>query len=254
MDYVLYTDGCCLEERGLYGKCSWAFLLLDNKGNIIAEDSGVEKRTTENRMKLMSIMYGCDHIQTGSGKKKPHVIVYSDSMYAVNVYKKVWNAKANLDIINYHFKNNGKRLDIEYKWLEYYLRGSLYDNLKESCILAGENKSVKITHHSTISYIIEVHVIVNKNGHFVGEFKVIKNKVTIMTDKVETFFPTASQVAFLTAKTALELIPAYENVHLKFYQKVIGSGTVKDISVDQYTIKTFASLYGDRDNLKIDIL
>jgi ribonuclease HI len=72
----IYTDGAC--PKGNPGPGGWAAIILDN-GVLLERLSGGFKRTTNNRMEIMAVLYGLDFIGT-----EHRVRVYVDSKYAIN--------------------------------------------------------------------------------------------------------------------------------------------------------------------------
>ena len=76
----IWTDGSCLGNPGPGG---WGFVATDGKN--IAERSGGEKNTTNNRMELIA------PIEALSRLKEPCIVdVYSDSAYLVNAFLQNW--------------------------------------------------------------------------------------------------------------------------------------------------------------------
>lgn len=70
----IYTDGSCLGNPGPGG---WAFVATDGKN--IAERSGGEPNTTNNRMELMAVIRAL-----GAAKKHAEVEIHTDSQYVKN--------------------------------------------------------------------------------------------------------------------------------------------------------------------------
>lgn len=86
-DYKIYTDGSCRGngKKGAVG--GWAYvILLDDK--IIAEDSGAEFNTTNQRMELTAALKACEMME----ELNPFAneILYSDSAYLINCKKQGW--------------------------------------------------------------------------------------------------------------------------------------------------------------------
>lgn len=79
----IWTDGSCLGNPGPGG---WAFVATDGKN--IAERSGGEKDTTNNRMELMAIMRAVT-----AARRHDEVEIHTDSQYVKNgmqVWIKNW--------------------------------------------------------------------------------------------------------------------------------------------------------------------
>jgi len=71
----LYTDGACSGNPGPGG---WAYILKDPASGREREDSGGEAETTNNRMELLSVIYGLESLT-----RPCRVELYSDSQYVV---------------------------------------------------------------------------------------------------------------------------------------------------------------------------
>lgn len=71
---TIYTDGSCLGNPGCGG---WGFVATDGKN--IAERSGCECNTTNNRMELMAVIRALT-----AAKKHNEVKIYTDSQYVKN--------------------------------------------------------------------------------------------------------------------------------------------------------------------------
>lgn len=70
----IYTDGSCLGNPGPGG---WAFVATDGKN--IAERSGAEANTTNNRMELMAVIRALN-----AAKKHTELEIHTDSQYVKN--------------------------------------------------------------------------------------------------------------------------------------------------------------------------
>lgn len=120
--FYLYTDGSCDNySDGKEG--GWAFVLLDEYGEIIKKSSGHTTNTTNNRMEMIAIIEGCKHIPEHST-----VEVVSDSQYALYVFFDVWNPKTNFDLVK-QFKDIAQNLDTVYRWV----KGHSGDKFNELC-------------------------------------------------------------------------------------------------------------------------
>lgn len=79
----IYTDGSCLGNPGVGG---WGFVATDGKN--IAERSGGEKETTNNRMELMAVIRALK-----AASKHDELEIHTDSQYVKNgmeVWVKQW--------------------------------------------------------------------------------------------------------------------------------------------------------------------
>ena len=101
MDHVLlYTDGACSGNPGPGG---WAAILVHPDSGKRQEISGGEPRTTNNRMELMGVIRGLEHLRWPAD-----VEVISDSNYVVrgmnewihNWIRRGWRTAANKPVLN----------------------------------------------------------------------------------------------------------------------------------------------------------
>ncbi|MHC4416659.1 MAG: ribonuclease HI [Planctomycetota bacterium] len=84
----LYTDGACSGNPGPGG---WAYILKHPESGRVRERWGGERRTTNNRMELISVIRGL-----GTLDQPSRVDLYSDSQYVcrgVNEWLDQWKAK-----------------------------------------------------------------------------------------------------------------------------------------------------------------
>ena len=82
----IWTDGSCLGNPGPGG---WAFIATDGKN--IAERSGGDKNTTNNRMELMAVISALS-----AAKKHDTVEIHTDSQYVKNgmqTWLKNWKSR-----------------------------------------------------------------------------------------------------------------------------------------------------------------
>ncbi len=81
---TIYTDGAC---KGNPGRGSWAAILLQERDGekVIKEISGVEEKTTNNKMELTAAIESLKLL-----KLPCDVILYSDSAYMVNAFNQNW--------------------------------------------------------------------------------------------------------------------------------------------------------------------
>ena len=84
--YALFSDGAC---RGNPGPGAWGAIGQDSKGNLLFEASGVEFKTTNNRMELegaiqalVALQKECEENKESSEEVQAYL--YSDSKYVVD--------------------------------------------------------------------------------------------------------------------------------------------------------------------------
>jgi len=85
----LYTDGAASGNPGPGG-----YGVVMKCGDICKELSGGFALTTNNRMELLAVIVGLEHIRWQNAK----VEVFSDSTYVVNTINKGWKRKKNQDL------------------------------------------------------------------------------------------------------------------------------------------------------------
>lgn len=112
MKYLLYTDGSC-DNLSAHREGGYAYVILDEKKNIIKTFSKGTINTTNNIMELTAIIEGCKAIPEDNAE----VTILSDSQYALNVLSGKWSAHTNNAIVDSH-KPNKKRLRLQYKWIK----------------------------------------------------------------------------------------------------------------------------------------
>lgn len=80
---TLFSDGSCLGNPGNGG---WAFLLQYNNHEKLA--SGGEPDTTNNRMELMAVIKGLEHL-----KEPCEIRIITDSQYMMKAFTEGWLSK-----------------------------------------------------------------------------------------------------------------------------------------------------------------
>ena len=83
--YTIYTDGAYSFQKNTGGI---GFVILNDKGQIVAQFAKPFKNTTNNRMEQMAVLQALNSIKVNS-----NVTVYSDSAYVVNTYNEGWKSK-----------------------------------------------------------------------------------------------------------------------------------------------------------------
>ena len=86
MKYKIYCDGAASNNGYENAIGGWAFVMVDENDNIIAEDSGRVPGATNNRMELYSAYAGLtvNLFELGITELPEKVEVYSDSAYLHN--------------------------------------------------------------------------------------------------------------------------------------------------------------------------
>jgi ribonuclease HI len=84
-DIALFSDGAC---RGNPGPGSWGCVGQNFKGEILFKGSGVETRSTNNRMEMMGAIDAMDTIvRENENFSNLNIFLYSDSKYVVDGMK-----------------------------------------------------------------------------------------------------------------------------------------------------------------------
>ena len=83
----VYTDGSLKRERGTtFG--GWSFVVIQDATKVF-DAAGSEVHTTNQRMELEAIRKGLEYVST-IRRPNEHVVIYSDSAYAINCYLQEW--------------------------------------------------------------------------------------------------------------------------------------------------------------------
>lgn len=93
MSVLIYTDG---SAKGNPGNGGYGVVMIS--GSHRKELSGGFILTTNNRMELLSVIVGLEHLK----KEKTFVTIYSDSKYVVDAVEKKW-------LFSWEKKNFGKK-------------------------------------------------------------------------------------------------------------------------------------------------
>ena len=106
-----YTDGSC-NNLSPYGEGGSAYVILKD-GVPIHEAKYGRIGTTNNRMEMLAIISAVNWLPP-----KSSVVIYSDSMYAINVFSGRWRAKTNLDLVRLYDTCAAKLDNIEFYWVK----------------------------------------------------------------------------------------------------------------------------------------
>ncbi|MEF8726011.1 MAG: ribonuclease HI family protein [Candidatus Bipolaricaulota bacterium] len=83
----IYTDGA---SRGNPGDGAWAYIILDNEGELVAEQAGYIGHTTNNRAEYFAVIRS---LQRAKELSPERVHVHSDSQLLVNQVSGNWKVK-----------------------------------------------------------------------------------------------------------------------------------------------------------------
>lgn len=88
--YQIYTDGSAKGSDYAHRAGGWSFIILYD-GCVVAEGSGGENDTTNQRMELRAAIEGIKNARHLANNSKNAVFeIYSDSAYLVNCYIQHW--------------------------------------------------------------------------------------------------------------------------------------------------------------------
>ncbi|WP_315444428.1 ribonuclease HI [uncultured Selenomonas sp.] len=82
-DYIIHTDGSCLRNPG--GAGGWAAVIENSATGEVAEHSGGDPETTNNRMELTAALMAVTSVPEGA-----RIALYTDSQYLKNAFTKFW--------------------------------------------------------------------------------------------------------------------------------------------------------------------
>lgn len=121
--YKVYTDGAYSPRKNVGGI---GFIILNEKGNIVAEFNKSYVNTTNQRMEQMAVLRALSSIKVPS-----EIEVYSDSEYVVNTYNRHWRRNCNMDLWRKLDEIIGFHKDVKF----IHVRGHNGNDLNERCDL-----------------------------------------------------------------------------------------------------------------------
>jgi len=142
----LYTDGSSLGNPGPGG---YGIVLLSDKGHYKEMSQGFRK-TTNNRMELLSVIVGLETIR----HKESSIVVVSDSKYVVDAVNKGWienwqkkglSKKKNPDLWR-RFLEARKGLDVTFDWVKGHAGNKYNEKCDQLAVKAAKGKILKIDH------------------------------------------------------------------------------------------------------------
>ena len=120
-DTGVFTDGA---SEGNPGPGGWGAVLVVD-GEVVAEDSGYEAHTTNNRMELRALIAGLEMVPP-----KTEVTLYTDSQLVVNIVTKWaegwrasgWKKKspgpiANLELVKEAYELATRKPEVDIRWI-----------------------------------------------------------------------------------------------------------------------------------------
>lgn len=144
MKIFLYTDGSSLGNPGPGG---YGIVLLSEKGHYKEISEGFRK-TTNNRMELLSVIVGLEKIKN----KNSEIVVVSDSKYVVDAINKGWidnwqkkglSKKKNPDLWR-KFLDVSKGLNLTFDWVKGHAGNKYNEKCDQLAVKAAKGKNLKI--------------------------------------------------------------------------------------------------------------
>ena len=83
-ELIIYTDGACSGNGKEDAKAGWAYVVLNEKDEIVAEDNNGIEKGTNNIGELTAIFKALEYINSLDLKTITHVTLFSDSSYCLN--------------------------------------------------------------------------------------------------------------------------------------------------------------------------
>jgi ribonuclease HI len=110
-EFTAWTDGSVLKNPG--GAGGWAFLLRTPTGPEY-KASGGDPSTTNNRMEMQAII---EAARAARLLGATHLLVVSDSKYAIGVFSGAMRARANPDLVREWIEASGG-LSVQFEWVK----------------------------------------------------------------------------------------------------------------------------------------
>lgn len=140
----IYTDGSCLGNPGPGG---WGVLILINDDKSIkniAQFSGSEPQTTNNRMEMIAIIKALQWLHENfkpAELQNLQITIYSDSSLLISTLNLGWKRKANLDLWQQIDKLRAW-LNIKWNWVKAHAANK-HNNHVDKLALAAATKAKK---------------------------------------------------------------------------------------------------------------
>lgn len=142
--FCVFSDGAC---RGNPGPGAWGYMIQDESGKVLVEDSEVENPTTNNRMELIGAIEGIKSAINFDSSST--VYIYSDSRYLVDGIskwvegwkKRGWKKSDNKVPENVDLWQSLDELNSDYKLRFFWVKGHAGHPQNENCDLLA-NKAL----------------------------------------------------------------------------------------------------------------
>lgn len=129
MEFAIYTDGGCIgnkRDSGCPG--AYAYIILDESGSEIINNSGLRENVTNNQMELLAVIAGSKKLMDYTNKfhgisKKHSVIIYTDSKYVCDNFsdylqdwkKNGWKKSNRSPVVNVEYWKKLDHLSSEFQ-------------------------------------------------------------------------------------------------------------------------------------------
>lgn len=132
--YKIYTDGSGINKRKIG---AYAFLIHNDKNEIIYTSSDFVENTTTNRMEMMGVLEALRYLNSIDFVGDIEII--SDSQYVIYSITKKWNKEKNVDLwkeLSYNHKLfKSRNNNIVYNWIKGH-NGQIYNEMVDQ--MAGQ--------------------------------------------------------------------------------------------------------------------
>lgn len=144
-EITIYTDGAA---KGNPGRGGYGAVMIS--GNHQKELSAGFRKTTNNRMELLSVIVALEQIK----KEKAEVHVYSDSKYVVDAVEKGWVfnwekkgfvKKKNIDLWK-RFLPIYRKHQVKFHWVKGHAGNDLNERCDQLAVAAAESNQLAIDH------------------------------------------------------------------------------------------------------------
>lgn len=142
-EITIYTDGAA---KGNPGNGGYGAVLISGKHQ--KELSQGFRRTTNNRMELLSVIVALEHIK----KPNAEVVVYSDSKYVVDAVEKKWvfnwekkgfAKKKNIDLWK-RFLVIYRKHQVRFLWVKGHAGNAMNERCDQLAVRAAESDSLLV--------------------------------------------------------------------------------------------------------------
>lgn len=121
---TVFTDGSCSANHIKRNMGGWAYVIINDNGVKIHEDSGKEMNTTNNRMEMIAVLNALTKIAKTFSNED--VTIFSDSEYVVKTLTLNWRKRKNNDLWDQIIPLITK--NIHFKWCKGHTTDNIWNN------------------------------------------------------------------------------------------------------------------------------